>query len=162
MAEVCRRPAASPNDAKGTQYARLVMAHVDCNTVPFMWPWATRFTIFDNMFATEDGPSTPNAIALIAGQSGESQWVKHPNIGSVRPGEYVFGNDGPSGGTITVGNEHGENADSGADPGGDAPQPFYGSRVDRYDRGPQSDQLSTSDGCGTYSVASKKPTRPCR
>ena len=35
------------------------------------------FTIFDNIFATEDTPSTPNAIAMIAGQAGETQWVKH-------------------------------------------------------------------------------------
>lgn len=68
------------NSAKGTQYARLVMSHIDCNTIPFFWQWAGHFTIFDNIFATEDTPSTPNAVAMIAGQSGETQWVKHgPN-----------------------------------------------------------------------------------
>ncbi len=54
------------------------MAHIDCDTIPFFWRYASRFTIFDNIFATEDTPSTPNAIAMIAGQSGETQWVKHP------------------------------------------------------------------------------------
>ena len=53
------------------------MAHIDCDTIPFFWQYANRFTIFDNIFATEDTPSTPNAIAMIAGQSGETQWVKH-------------------------------------------------------------------------------------
>ena len=62
----------------GTQFARLVMSHIDCDTIPFFWQYASRFTIFDNIFATEDTPSTPNAIAMIAGQSGETQWVKHP------------------------------------------------------------------------------------
>jgi hypothetical protein len=54
------------------------MSHIDCDTIPFFWLYASRFTIFDNIFATEDTPSTPNAVAMIAGQSGETQWVKHP------------------------------------------------------------------------------------
>jgi phospholipase C len=64
-------------EAKGRQFARLVMSHIDCETVPFFWLWASHFTIFDNIFATEDGPSSPNAVAMIAGQAGESQWVAH-------------------------------------------------------------------------------------
>ena len=63
--------------AQGMQFARLVMSHIDCDTIPFFWNFANRFTIFDSIFATEDTPSTPNAIAMIAGQSGETQWVKH-------------------------------------------------------------------------------------
>ena len=63
------------SQAEGTQFARLVMSHVDCDTIPFFWQYASRFTIFDNIFATEDTPSSPNAIAMIAGQSGETQWV---------------------------------------------------------------------------------------
>ena len=62
---------------QGTQYARLVMSYVDCATIPFFWQWANRFTIFDHIFATQNTPSSPNAIALLAGQSGETQWVKH-------------------------------------------------------------------------------------
>ena len=58
----------------------MVMSHIDCNTIPFFWQYASRFVIFDNIFATEDTPSTPNAIAMLAGQSGETQWVKHPSI----------------------------------------------------------------------------------
>ena len=69
------------NEAEGTQFARVVMAHIDCDTIPFFWQWASRFTIFDNIFATEDTGSTPNAIAMIAGQSGETQWVKHGTSG---------------------------------------------------------------------------------
>ncbi len=70
-------PSSSDNEAEGKQFARLVMSHIDCDTIPFFWQWASRFTIFDNIFATEDTGSTPNAIAMIAGQSGETQWVKH-------------------------------------------------------------------------------------
>ena len=65
------------NVAMGTQFARLVMSYIDCDTIPFLWQYADRFVLFDKIFATEDTPSTPNAIAMIAGQAGETQWVKH-------------------------------------------------------------------------------------
>lgn len=70
-------PKSAAAQKEGSQFARLVMAHVDCDTIPFFWQYANRFTIFDNIFATEDTPSSPNAIAMIAGQAGETQWVKH-------------------------------------------------------------------------------------
>ena len=77
--------------AQGAQFARLVMSHIDCDTIPLWWNFANRFTIFDRIFATEDTPSTPNAIAMIAGQAGETQWVKH--AGDSAPAQ-------PMGGTI--------------------------------------------------------------
>jgi phospholipase C len=70
------------SQAVGTQFARIAMSHVDCDTIPFFWQYASRFAIFDNIFATEDTPSSPNAIAMIAGQSGETQWVKHGAAGT--------------------------------------------------------------------------------
>ena len=75
------------NAAEGKQFARLVMSHIDCDTIPFFWQWASRFTVFDNIFATEDTPSTPNAVAMIAGQSGETQWVKHGPAGGPHRGQ---------------------------------------------------------------------------
>ncbi len=60
------------------QSGELVMAHVDCDTVGFLWRLADRFTLFDNFHQTTIGPSTPNAIAMIAGQTGETQWALHP------------------------------------------------------------------------------------
>jgi phospholipase C len=62
------------------QKGELVVSHVDCDTVPFLWRYADRFTLFDNFFDTVIGPSTPNAIAMISGQSGATQWVEHPNL----------------------------------------------------------------------------------
>jgi phospholipase C len=67
---------------KQVQKGELVVGHVDCNTAPFMWLYADHFVLFDNFFDTVIGPSTPNAIAMIAGQSGKTQWVKHPELGS--------------------------------------------------------------------------------
>lgn len=81
-------------NAEGTEYTgpaptlaqkqkgELVMGHVDCDTAPFLWNYADRFTLFDNFFDTVIGPSTPNAIAMIAGQSGVTQWVEHPELSS--------------------------------------------------------------------------------
>ncbi len=64
------------------QFGELVMSHIDCDTIPFLWNYADRFVLYDNFFDTVIGPSTPNAIAMIAGQSGETQWVKYPQLGS--------------------------------------------------------------------------------
>ena len=71
----------APTEAQ-VQKGELVMGHVDCDTAPFLWNYADRFTLFDNFFDTVIGPSTPNAIAMIAGQSGVTQWVEHPALAS--------------------------------------------------------------------------------
>jgi phospholipase C len=47
-----------------------------------MWSWAKNFTLFDNFRQTIVGPSTPNAIAVISGQSGQTQWAQHPEQGA--------------------------------------------------------------------------------
>lgn len=77
-------PAAPPAavSLKSRQFGELAMAYVDCDTIPFLWNYANKFALFDNIFQTTIGPSTPNAIAMIAGQSGETQWVKHPDTTS--------------------------------------------------------------------------------
>jgi phospholipase C len=61
------------------QKAETDLSHIDCDTIPFMWQWAKNFVLFDNFRQTTIGPSTPNAIAIIAGQSGETQWALHNN-----------------------------------------------------------------------------------
>jgi phospholipase C len=114
------------NAAMGTQYARLVMSYLDCDTIPFTWAWASRFTLFDNIFATEDTPSTPNAIAMIAGQSGETQWVKHSADGQ---DFSALNNTGKLQGVPVVND----------------PQPFYGSQFDvnTIDREPRGSWLES-------------------
>ncbi len=64
------------------QKAEADISHIDCDTIPFMWMWAKNFVLFDNFRQTVVGPSTPNAIALISGQSGETQWALHNNEGA--------------------------------------------------------------------------------
>jgi len=114
------------SQAQGTQFARLVMSHVDCDTIPFFWQYASRFTIFDNIFATEDTPSTPNAIAMIAGQSGETQWVKHPSMTS---DPTATGFTGPISGTINGVTYSGTGTTQGP-PLVNDPQPWWGSEYD--------------------------------
>ena len=111
----------------GHQFARLVMSHIDCDTIPFFWQYANRFTLFDNIFATEDTPSTPNAIAMIAGQSGETQWVKHGNAAAA----------GTVSSALTKGAYSGNLQ---APPLVNDPQPFWGSQYDATTGGPPAGQ----------------------
>jgi phospholipase C len=76
------------------QRGELVMSHIDCDTIPFVWQFADRFTLFDNFHQTIIGPSTPNAIAMIAGQSGQTQWALHPSEGSNNTASSVITSSG--------------------------------------------------------------------
>jgi phospholipase C len=100
------------------QKAEVVIGHIDCDTIPFMWQWADRFALFDNMHQTATGPSTPNAIAMIGAQVGDTQWAKHPSAAN--------GAGTPNAGALTVPNI----TDSAPFPGGTgdtaAVQPPYG------------------------------------
>jgi len=114
------------SQAQGLQFSRLVMSHVDCDTIPFFWNYANRFTIFDNIFATEDTPSTPNAVAMIAGQAGETQWVKHPGP-TTSPTSTGF--TGPISGTINGTTYAGVGTTQGP-PLVNDPNPWWGSQFD--------------------------------
>ncbi|HXZ14873.1 MAG TPA: alkaline phosphatase family protein, partial [Roseiarcus sp.] len=94
------------------QKGELVMGHLDCDTVPFLWQYADRFTLFDNFHQTIIGPSTPNAIALISGQSGETQWALHPDEGSNNTASSTV-------------------KESGGEPVVSDPGPFAGSNLDQ-------------------------------
>jgi len=119
--------------AMGNQFAQLVMSHADCDTVPFLWNYASRFTLFDNIFATEDTPSTPNAIAMIAGQAGETQWVKH-------------GSDPVA---VEAGTHKGKLQNV---PLVNDPQPIWGSQFDATKEGRQPDSPSESYADGNIAV----------
>jgi phospholipase C len=111
------------------QKGELVLGHVDCDTAPFLWNYADKFTLFDNFFDTVIGPSTPNAIAMIAGQSGETQWVKHPGLAS----------------NVTTTNAQ-------LPVTGD-PQPFWGSALDVF-TSPSQKQPTESGAAGTTNPSS--------
>jgi phospholipase C len=95
------------------QFGELEMAYVDCDTIPDLWNLASRFVLFDDFFQRTIGPSTPAAIDLIAGQTGETQWVKHPNEADGTKGlakgvgEPVVSDDDPLWGSGTGGDHSG-------------------------------------------------------
>ncbi|MBI1180321.1 MAG: phosphoesterase [Alphaproteobacteria bacterium] len=126
--------------ARGRQYANLVMSYVDCDTIPFFWRYASRFTLFDNIFATEDTPSTPNAIAMIAGQSGETQWVKHGAAGTSAAMSGTINGDSYDGVGLTAGV-----------PVVDDPNPFWGSQFDPND--PRVEPSSPAERYGRHGDA---------
>ncbi len=96
------------------QKGEMVMSHVDCDTIPFLWQYADRFTLFDNFHQTAAGPSTPNAIAMIAGQTGDTQWVKHPtNVNS----QNTTSTYGPGNGMVGIALSLPNEADSAPFPG---------------------------------------------
>ena len=84
------------------QYARqlgiLTMAHEDCHTIPFLWMYAHRFSLYDHIFQAMYGPSTPGNIDLIAGQTGQTQAARHPSQrekSNFTNGEPVVNDDEP-------------------------------------------------------------------
>ncbi|NNN18234.1 MAG: phosphoesterase, partial [Acidimicrobiaceae bacterium] len=82
------------------QFGELTMAYEDCNTVPFLWRFADRFTLMDHIFQLVTGPSTPGNLDIIAAQTGITQWIEHPEQGYVGngssgPGEPVVNDSDP-------------------------------------------------------------------
>ncbi len=56
--------------------ALLTMSYYDCDTIPFLWMYARHFALYDHIFQAMTGPSTPGNIALIAAQTGTTQWAR--------------------------------------------------------------------------------------
>ena len=104
------------------QMGELVMGHVDCNTAPILWNFADRFTLFDDFHQTVLSASTPNAIAMVAGQSGETQWVKHPEQST-----KAFGSIGGNGVPVVSDGD-----------------PFWGSQLDVFGSGQPSNPPSSN------------------
>ena len=160
------------------QMGELVMGHLDCDTTPFLWQFADRFTLFDNSYQTIIGPSTPNAIAMIAGQSGETQWALHPETGSnnanpvvlATGGEPVVGDPGPFAGsnydTTPSPPPYGPNDESPAKPAlnqtyASLPLSFLGNSIQatiQSDLNPALDLLDVQDDINTIASKNIAPT----
>jgi phospholipase C len=48
----------------------LTMGYYDYRELPYYWDYASKFVLMDNFFSSQMGPSLPNHLYLIAGQSG--------------------------------------------------------------------------------------------
>ncbi|GAC1392806.1 MAG: acid phosphatase [Vulcanimicrobiaceae bacterium] len=67
--------------------------HVDCETIPYLWAYASRFTLFDAFYQALRAPSTPSNVEIIASQNGLTQYARHPSerAAAVRdPGDPIF------------------------------------------------------------------------
>ena len=73
------------------QMGELAMAYMDGDTIPFLWRYANRFVLFDHIFQSMTGPSTPGNLSIIAAQSGQTQAALHPDQGSSDPGDRAPG-----------------------------------------------------------------------
>jgi phospholipase C len=73
------------------QYGELTMAYEDCDTVPLLWNYANRFTLFDHIFQSYLGPSTPGNLTIIGAQAGETQYALHLNEGYTDNGGSAAG-----------------------------------------------------------------------
>jgi phospholipase C len=58
------------NEAKAAGTGDIAMGYYDYKAIPALWQYAQHFTLADNFFSAVWGPSTPNALYLIAAQSG--------------------------------------------------------------------------------------------
>jgi phospholipase C len=52
------------------EHSNLTMGYYDYRELPYYWDYASKFVLMDNFFSSEMGPSLPNHLYLIAGQSG--------------------------------------------------------------------------------------------
>ncbi|HYL27384.1 MAG TPA: alkaline phosphatase family protein, partial [Candidatus Nitrosotalea sp.] len=57
------------------------MAHVDCDTIPYLWMYASRFALFDDFFQGARGPSSPSNVEIIAAQNGETEYKRYGAAG---------------------------------------------------------------------------------
>ncbi|HEV2298656.1 MAG TPA: alkaline phosphatase family protein [Candidatus Acidoferrales bacterium] len=100
----------SPKDnpsLKDVQLGELTMAYEDCDTVPALWAYASKFVLFDHIFQLMSGPSTPGNLAILGAQSGVTQWVRHP--------EEAYSDNGAAAKGVPVTNDD---------------EPFWGSTLD--------------------------------
>ncbi|MGH9405122.1 MAG: alkaline phosphatase family protein [Terriglobia bacterium] len=79
LAEERKFAKTSTPSLKAEQMGELTMAYVDCDTIPLLWRYASRFVLFDHIFQEMIGPSTLGNISIIAAQTGQTQWALHPD-----------------------------------------------------------------------------------
>ncbi len=97
---------------KAMRYGELEMAYEDGSTIPFLWRYAHRFVLCDDIFEEMAADSTPGNLSIIAAQTGITQWLRHP--------DEAFKGNGGSGPGVPVVNDS---------------NPFWGSPQDKTANG---------------------------
>jgi phospholipase C len=80
--------------------ANLVMDYYDGNTVTALWNYAQRFAMSDNSYSTTFGPSSPGAINVVSGDTGNVDMSHAVNSPSVGPNKDLI-QDGLGGYSLT-------------------------------------------------------------
>jgi phospholipase C len=78
----------------------IVMGYFDGNTVTGLWSYAQHFSMSDNSFGTDFGPSTVGAINLISGNTNGATLVPLKPNGSAASGAGNIGGAGTTGAVI--------------------------------------------------------------
>jgi phospholipase C len=76
-----------------------VMAYFDGNTVTALWNYAQRFAMDDNSYGTTFGPSTPGAVNLVSGQTGNAVIVlsfSHGAVATTSPAVTITSDSDPA------------------------------------------------------------------
>lgn len=68
-------------DAQAASVGDEAMAHVDCDTIPYLWMYANRFALFDAFFQGARAPSAPSNVEIIAAQNGETEYARYGAAG---------------------------------------------------------------------------------
>ena len=77
--EETRKLKAGSTSTNAQRLGLLTMSHNDCDTVPFLWKYASTFALYDHIFQGMAAPSTPGNIELVSAQTGLTQAARHPD-----------------------------------------------------------------------------------
>ena len=69
------------SDAAAASVGDESMAHMDCDTIPYLWAYASRFALFDSFFQGARAPSAPSNVEIIAAQNGETEYARYGAVG---------------------------------------------------------------------------------
>jgi phospholipase C len=96
--EVAAEEAGGATPAEAEQDGLTTISYYDCDTIPYLWMYAKNFTLYDNYFQADTGPSTPSNLQVFSSQVGQTQYEAHPSeVGSdSTPGVPVLIDDDPA------------------------------------------------------------------
>jgi phospholipase C len=76
-----RKTLGMTSDAQAASVGDESMAYVDCDTIPYLWLYASRFALFDSFFQGVRAPSAPSNVEIISAQNGETEYARYGAAG---------------------------------------------------------------------------------
>jgi phospholipase C len=81
LAPAARKTLGMTSDAQAASVGDEAMAYVDCDTIPYLWLYASRFALFDSFFQGVRAPSAPSNVEIISAQNGETEYARYGAAG---------------------------------------------------------------------------------